>query len=226
MPDSYFAFLSNQRKLAEPDKINGAMRDLGRGMEADHSRSGSKVRSRAGIVPVIPILSQPPRRGPMVSPDGTTALAKGSRSRATRAATRAAGIRSPGSAPRLEVVRYRISNGRIIRYASPPLGNLGEVRRAMNGGENGDWSSVPLIGGVGAINARMYVPKVGWTTQMKDVQAAITENDNNLKVPQLGNAPLPSAPLPENPSPPATIRTPSGSLPFVPDPATNPDSPS
>src|SRR5678810_968855 len=28
MPDSYFAFLSNQRKLAEPDKINGAMRDL------------------------------------------------------------------------------------------------------------------------------------------------------------------------------------------------------
>ena len=30
MPDSYFAFLSNQRKLAEPDKINGAMKDLGR----------------------------------------------------------------------------------------------------------------------------------------------------------------------------------------------------
>jgi len=100
-------------------------------------------------------------------------------------------LRPPGSAPRLEVVRYRISNGRIIRYASPPLGNLGEVRRAMNGGENGDWSSVPLIGGVGAINARMYVPKVGWTTQMKDVEAAITQNDNNLKVPQLGNAPLP-----------------------------------
>src|SRR5882757_8766554 len=33
MPDSYFAFLSNQKKLAEPDKINGAMRDLGRGSE-------------------------------------------------------------------------------------------------------------------------------------------------------------------------------------------------
>ena len=25
MPDSYFAFLSNQRKLAEPDRINGAL---------------------------------------------------------------------------------------------------------------------------------------------------------------------------------------------------------
>jgi len=45
MPDSYFAFLSNQRKLAEPDKINGAMRDLGRGSEPDSGKG--KVRSRA-----------------------------------------------------------------------------------------------------------------------------------------------------------------------------------
>src|SRR5471032_2187460 len=28
----------------------------------------------------------------------------------------------PGTAPRLQVVRYRIANGRVIRYASPPLG--------------------------------------------------------------------------------------------------------
>jgi anti-anti-sigma regulatory factor len=45
MPDSYFAFLSNQRKIIEPDKINGAMRDLGRGGDADNGRN--KVRSRA-----------------------------------------------------------------------------------------------------------------------------------------------------------------------------------
>ncbi len=45
MPDSYFAFLSNQKKLAEPDKINGAMRDLGRGSEPDSAKG--KVRSRA-----------------------------------------------------------------------------------------------------------------------------------------------------------------------------------
>jgi len=44
MPDSYFAFLSNQKKLAEPDKINGAMRDLGRTTE---SAADKKVRSRA-----------------------------------------------------------------------------------------------------------------------------------------------------------------------------------
>jgi anti-anti-sigma regulatory factor len=58
MPDSYFAFLSNQRKLAEPDKINGAMRDLGGG-----GGDGKKVRSRAsqpnlssGSKPSVPSL--------------------------------------------------------------------------------------------------------------------------------------------------------------------------
>jgi anti-anti-sigma regulatory factor len=47
MPDSYFAFLSNQKKLAEPDKINGAMRDLGRGGDPAAATSKGKVRSRA-----------------------------------------------------------------------------------------------------------------------------------------------------------------------------------
>jgi len=97
----------------------------------------------------------------------------------------------PGTAPRLQVVRYRVSEGRVIRYASPPLANVGELRGALRGGEGDGWTAVPLMGGVAAISARLYVPKVGWTTQMKDVQSAITENDNNLKVPQLGNAPLP-----------------------------------
>jgi len=97
----------------------------------------------------------------------------------------------PGTAPRLQVVRYRVSEGRVIRYASPPLANVGELRGALRGGEGDGWTAVPLMGGVGAVSARLYVPKVGWTTQMKDVQRAITENDNNLKVPQLGNAPLP-----------------------------------
>ena len=62
MPDSYFAFLSNQRKVAEPDKINGAMRDLGRGSEPEAPKSG-KVRSRAsqpnlssGSKPSVPSL--------------------------------------------------------------------------------------------------------------------------------------------------------------------------
>jgi general secretion pathway protein J len=79
----------------------------------------------------------------------------------------------------------------VTRYASPPLGNLGDLRRALRGTEGEGWSAIPLMGDVTSISARLYVPKVGWTTQMKDVQSAITEANNNLKVPQLGNAPLP-----------------------------------
>jgi anti-anti-sigma regulatory factor len=41
MADSYFAFLSHQRKLAEPNTINGAVRDLGRG------DGKGKVKTRA-----------------------------------------------------------------------------------------------------------------------------------------------------------------------------------
>src|SRR6476660_6900058 len=52
MPDSYFAFLSNQKKLAEPDKINGAMKDLARGSDASGKH---KVKSRASQ----PNLGQP-----------------------------------------------------------------------------------------------------------------------------------------------------------------------
>jgi general secretion pathway protein J len=90
-----------------------------------------------------------------------------------------------GTAPRLQVIRYRVSNGQMTRYASPPLKNLGEVRRALSGDEGSNWSAVPLMGGIGVIT--------GWTTQMKDVQSSMTDNVNNLKVPQLGNAPIPRA---------------------------------
>lgn len=55
MPDSYFAFLSNQKKLAEPEKINGAMKELARGSDSANGTSKSKVKSRA---------SQPQLGGP------------------------------------------------------------------------------------------------------------------------------------------------------------------
>jgi general secretion pathway protein J len=100
-------------------------------------------------------------------------------------------LRIPDTAPRLQVIRYVISQGRVVRYASPPLANVGELQRALRGGEGDDWSAVPLMRGIGTISALMYVPKVGWTSQMNDVRKAIQQNDNNLRVPQLGNAPLP-----------------------------------
>jgi general secretion pathway protein J len=97
----------------------------------------------------------------------------------------------PDAAPRLQVVRYRVTGGRVVRYASPPLANLGQLRRALRGSESGDWSALPMMNGVGSISGRLYVPKVGWTSNMDDVNAQLVANINGLKVPQLGNAPLP-----------------------------------
>jgi general secretion pathway protein J len=97
----------------------------------------------------------------------------------------------PDTAPRLQVVRYRVTEGRVVRYASPPLANLGQLRRALRGSESGDWSALPMMNGVGSISGRLYVPKVGWTSNMADVSAQLVANTNGLKVPQIGNAPLP-----------------------------------
>ncbi|TDV37386.1 general secretion pathway protein J [Paraburkholderia caballeronis] len=97
---------------------------------------------------------------------------------------------APGAAPRLQVVRYRVSDGRVIRYASPPLANRGQLRGAL-GGDTDGWTSVSLMGGVGRISARFFVPAAGWTSDMADVRAQIQSNVNALKTPQLGNAPLP-----------------------------------
>ena len=44
MPDSYFAFLSNQKKLAEPERVSGAVNELGRG-------SDKKIKSRTSSNP-------------------------------------------------------------------------------------------------------------------------------------------------------------------------------
>ena len=60
MPDSYFAFLSNQRKLAEPDKVNGAVKDLGGRNGADGTPSGKhKVKSRASQPNIAPNANVP-----------------------------------------------------------------------------------------------------------------------------------------------------------------------
>jgi len=79
MPDSYFAFLSNQKKLAEPDKINGAMRDL---RTADPA-GDKKVRSRASAPnltsqskPGVPSLPSIQRSGAQPS---SSAMASGGR---------------------------------------------------------------------------------------------------------------------------------------------------
>src|SRR6195952_831355 len=43
------------------------------------------------------------------------------------------GVYAQGMAPRLQVVRCSLTDsGRVMRFASPPLGNVGEVRRALS----------------------------------------------------------------------------------------------
>src|SRR3569623_1865100 len=70
MPDSYFAFLSNQRQLAEPAKINGAMQDMGaRGSEPSgkakvKSRASQPQMNQSGSKPSVPSLPSIQRTSP------------------------------------------------------------------------------------------------------------------------------------------------------------------
>jgi anti-anti-sigma regulatory factor len=149
MPDSYFAFLSNQRKLAEPDKINGAMRDLGRGMEADHSRSGSKVRSRSsqpnlssGSKPSVPSLpsiqrtSSPVPAPAAVHPSGPAARGFVHPSRPQLGAKPPTG---PGSRPNPMPMGYPAPMGQAAHatHPSPQMGHpqLGQLGPPMAHGQ-------------------------------------------------------------------------------------------
>jgi anti-anti-sigma regulatory factor len=68
MPDSYFAFLSNQKKVAEAEKINGVLQEFQQAADGEKS----KIRSRVGTtslsgpsvsslpsVPSLPSISRP-----------------------------------------------------------------------------------------------------------------------------------------------------------------------
>ncbi|WP_321874450.1 PulJ/GspJ family protein [Burkholderia ubonensis] len=100
---------------------------------------------------------------------------------------------APGAAPRLQVIRYRIAAGRVVRYASPPLADANRLRDTLKNPDVEGWSSVALMGGVGAIDAKLYVPRVGWTTNVQTADEALAQNNDAIKVPQLGNAPPPRA---------------------------------
>ncbi len=95
----------------------------------------------------------------------------------------------PGVAPRLQVVRYRIAGGRVVRYASSPINDTNRLRTLLKDSSVEGWSWVALMGGVGAIDAKLYVPRVGWTTNLQTADEALAQNNDALKVPQIGNAP-------------------------------------
>jgi anti-anti-sigma regulatory factor len=90
MPDSYFAFLANQKKLAEPEQINGAIKEIARG--SDNSAK-SKVKSRA---------SQPNLGGPTSSAPSVPSLPsiqKTSTTPSQSGKTTSSGPRLPTKAP-------------------------------------------------------------------------------------------------------------------------------
>ncbi len=95
-----------------------------------------------------------------------------------------------GQAPRLQVVRYHVPQGRVVRTASPPLATLGQLRAALAAGaEIEGWSVVELMSDVVAVNLRAWVPQLGWTAKMLDVQAALNKNLRQLTGLRAPNAP-------------------------------------
>ena len=116
MPDSYFAFLANQKKLAEPEKVNGAMKELARGSE---NGAKGKVKSRAsepkmgapGSKPSVPSL-------PSIQRTSTQPASGASHSSGPRLPSGKSGAGSkppskPPSAPRLGNPTKNPSNSHI-----------------------------------------------------------------------------------------------------------------
>ena len=79
MADSYFAFLSNQKKIAEPEKVNGVIKEFASGDNGEKS----KIRSRTGTaslhssvsslpsVPSLPSISRPSGSSPQIAKPGS-----------------------------------------------------------------------------------------------------------------------------------------------------------
>jgi len=110
MPDSYFAFLSNQKKVAEPEKINGVIKEF-----APSEGEKSKIRSRVGTtsltggsvsslpsVPSLPSISRTsPGSQPSIRASGSAPKLPGSSpGQGSMAGIRTSGtFTNPGSRP-------------------------------------------------------------------------------------------------------------------------------
>jgi len=102
MPDSYFAFLSNQKKVAEPEKINGVIKEF-----APAEGEKSKIRSRVGTtslsgasvssLPSVPSLPSISRTSPGSQPSIRTAMGSALKLPSTNPGQTGAGIRTSGT---------------------------------------------------------------------------------------------------------------------------------
>jgi general secretion pathway protein J len=100
-------------------------------------------------------------------------------------------LRLPDQTTRLEVIRYQLRDGHVLRYASPALVTVGQLRTAQapNAGVDG-WSTVDLVEGVTDFSTRLYLPHSGWVDSNSGAQQAFNTNLKALSLP-VGGGPLP-----------------------------------
>jgi hypothetical protein len=155
MPDSYFAFLSNQRKLAEAEKVNGAMRDLGRGSGTDPEANKPKVRSRTsqpnlstGSKPSVPSLPSIQRTSSQAAPVAAQASTRNTGTAPSRPQLGAKLQTGPMSRPSNQLAMGQVGAGGQLSQANPvnPMSHLGQLS-AINQGMASSPNLRPSHGG-------------------------------------------------------------------------------
>jgi general secretion pathway protein J len=101
-------------------------------------------------------------------------------------------LRMPGQTTRLQVVRYQLQDGHVVRYASPSLATSGQLRAVLGlDASMADWSAVDLVEGVTDFNTRLYVPRSGWVDDWESAQTAFNDNLNTMAQSVAAGGPMP-----------------------------------
>lgn len=103
-------------------------------------------------------------------------------------------LRVPEQTARLEVVRYQLQDGDVVRYASPSLTTVGQLRAMLAPEPDlAAWNAVDLVDGVSGFATRLYLPRNGWIDGSGNgsVQRAFDANLKALTQPVAGGGPMP-----------------------------------
>jgi general secretion pathway protein J len=100
-------------------------------------------------------------------------------------------VRLAGSAPRLQVVRYRDAGHRVVREISPAIATLGQLRTALSGPADDSWHALTLADGVEGFASEAWVPDQGFTSDMDVARDELNAAVKAPVIPLAGNGPLP-----------------------------------
>ena len=100
-------------------------------------------------------------------------------------------MRLQGTAPRLQVIRYRDAGKRVVREASPAIATIGQLRESFDGKAGDGWSSIDLASDVEGFGSQAWVPEHGFTSDMSVARDALDADIKAPTIPQAGNGPLP-----------------------------------